>query len=225
MSLQRRWFAILAVAICGCVFAAVSRTSSDQPPPKEQVWPRIVTHLDHHEVTVGDKIKMRQFIGIDEDVPAWTHSHFVKQVGFYHRGLKRIVFPNPVSALGEVIRLQTVFGGSLPMPGPSSHPSYDYITKDRKGYEFEFSAVKPGVYLLYAEWTFRSPQHGEVTISGEPALLFVRQPVDVQGKDIVDPDLYSGDSLEDQERMEFLYDHSRQEWRDNATGRKKHCHG
>jgi len=217
MSLQRRSFVILAVAIGGCVFAAVSRSNSDQPPPKAKVWPRIVTHLDHHEVTVGDKVAMRQFIGIDEDVPAWTYAHYAKQVGFYHHGLKRMAFPNSTSELGEVVLLQTVFGGSLPMPGPSSHPSYDYITRHRKGYEFEFSAAKPGVYLLYGEWTFRTPGHGEVTISGEPALLYVRQPVDAGGKDIVDPDLYSADSLEDQERLEFLYEHSPQEWRDNTS--------
>lgn len=210
MSRTRLLCILTAIGIAAMVFIGTAvRTNSQDERSGSKNSPEIRLHLDKHEVRVGDTVRVWHFVDAKDDIPAGSYGHSIARLGFYHRRLKKIVYPNDYEYRGS-IRLHSVFSEDLPIGVVVSHPRYDYKTRHRKGYEFAFQVKKPGVYLLYADWTYRSANGNYVTQAGRPGLLMVKLPVDGQGNEIAASTLLSGEDSEEQEELESLYDYEKE---------------
>ena len=188
--------------------------------------PEIVVQLDQHEVKVGEKVRIRDFVFVEDRIPApRTVRRRVVRVGFYHRRLKKMVYDNPERGVDVLPHRDNVFGRSFSVFYTLDHPSYSYFTDERRGHEDDFVVAKPGVYLIFVEWYVKHPKWGEVVLEGGPALLIVNPPHHCHADDTTDPRFYSdwkfvesGEEVEElKTELEDLYDRRSQSWKEHEN--------
>ncbi len=188
--------------------------------------PQIVVHLDRHEVKVGEKVKIRDFVRVEDRIPApYAVRRRVVRVGFYHRRLKKMVYDNPRGGVFVLPHRDDVFGRSFSVFYAIDHPYYSYLTDERRGHEDDFVVAKPGVYLIFVEWNVKHPKWGNVILEGGPALLIVNPPHHCHAEDTTDPRFYSDWNFVETEEeiegfnteLEDLYDRRSQSWNEHAN--------
>ncbi len=183
--------------------------------------PEVVVHLDRHEVKVGDKVAIRDFVFVEDNIPAPSvFGYRMVRIGFYHRRLKRMVYDNPTGGVVSVWRPK-MFSETLPRWIILSHPWYGYFTDERRGHETDFVPIKPGVYLIFAEWDVKHPKWGKGLLQGGPALLIVNPPHCCHSDDTTDPRFCSSGILESQDELEDRYDRKSQSWREHQNQWKR----
>ncbi len=192
--------------------------------------PTINVHVSRNNIKVGEKVTVRAFISAEHGIPApGVFRYPVVRVGFYHRRLKKTVYSNRVK---EFIQPRFAFSTPLPVARLVDHPSYDYFTDERRGFEDDCVPRRPGVYLIFAEWSVDHPRWGKVLLRGGPAVLVVEPPHYGNPDDTTDPRFCSGPTRKlpkgqidfaapRQDELEDLYDRRSRTWEEHSNQWKR----
>jgi hypothetical protein len=146
------------------------------PPPTIE----INSSLDPNRVIRGGKIRITEMTPIENDVAVFSVSHHLYLVAQYDiaSGELRNLAPvdyrkcDPKVVFDGLPHDRVVFGGW----------EFNSLNPREKGFEFEFTASRIGVFNLIAEWSIRGSTK---RIQSQPIILTVTPPRDDKGKLII----------------------------------------
>ena len=162
--------------------------------------------LDKHAVVSGEEIRYRATLPREKKLEAASMSFHVERIGLFHRRLGRLVH------LDDPLTTSTFPGMTFEDLDDTtgSHGLSLNITDDfRHGMVGKFRTIKAGYYLISTEWSFRDRKG---SLKSNPVFLEVQPPKDAKGRPILNDKTCTGDDLEEQVRLEAMFDELQESW-------------
>lgn len=176
----------------------------NEKSPVTSVGLRISRHL----AFAGQPVQFRSVIDREADVEVGTVSFSVTRIGFFHRGLNKMVFSD--DAIGTSVVPEEAFEGLSTRQG-SHGLSWSHVSPIEKGFDGNFVGKKYGTFLITCFFGVRGDA-GKRFHSNPVLIQVIPRTNPLSGRAAIEQACLWQEGVDGGQDFEELFDHARAQW-------------